>query len=453
MFTNTPNRASRVQFFIGPSHVTRIACGVAALLVALAGCGQAPAAFGSTPDAGRANADEMLGAFATRFTNAKRMGSLDHTHDQMVRHALFPSRLFKDSTLWNPSSDGPTRTLSVYGTLVGSQYHLSAQPSTRAPARSGDISIVTNLSRIGESAYRWQATSDLALGTLSADDFFRGIRASLSELEERSERGIRAEYAASLPRTTSALGVLFDLDTIRSVRRGDGSAMHTAAIRLQPERARAKYPTFGKYLDDYLSPARWRLSFVDHSGVKWVEVAAARDVMTIRARTKEGRLLPLDGPPRELPDSLQLRADLFLHILFFDVGMSELPAEVRIVREKNEIGFAVRFRREPRWHFPLATDRLIKTPLRRPFSGDGALFRLTVRDSAGAQTVISRQVGMDVQESAILRWLARLNRTAADDFTANADIESNRFLVDVFSALRADVRAPRPTQARTEGEY
>ena len=442
-----------MRFFIRGTRLLRVVGLVAPLLLMLAGCGQAPAAFGSTPEAGRANAEELVGAFATRFTQATRIGTLDHTHDQLVRHALFPSRLYKDSTLWNPNSRGATKTLSVYGTLVGSQYHLSAQSATHAPARAGDISIVTNLTRIGESEYRWQATSDLALGTLTADDFFRGLRASLAELEGRSERGIRTEYATTLPRTRTALGALFDLDTIRSVRRDDGSAMHTAAIRLHPDRARTKYPTFGKYLDDYLSPARWRLSFTDHSGVKWLEMAAARDVMTIRARTKEGRLLPLEGAPRPLPDSLQLRADVFLHILFFDVGMTELAGDVKIIRESDESGFAVRFRREPRWHFPLATDRLIKTPLRRPFSGEGALFRLTVRDSAGAQTVISRQVGMDVQESAILRWLARLNRTAADDFTANVDVESNRFLVDVFSALRADIRAPRSGQARSDGEY
>jgi hypothetical protein len=321
------------------------------------------------------------------------------------------------------------------------------------PTRAGDIRIVTHLSRLGESEYRWGATSDLALGTLSSDDFFRGIRASLAELEARNERATRTEVHASLPRTTAALGTLFSLDTVRSIRLGDGSASHSIAVRFHGERAKRSYPTFGKFLSEYLTPARYRLALFDHAGGKWMEVAAGRDLMTIRMRTKNGELFPLEGPGRALPDSLLLRADIFLHVLFFDVGMTELTGDMRLIRDDHENGFAVRFRSEPKWHFPLATDRLIKTPLRRPFAGDGALIRLTVRDSVGAQTVISRRVGMEVQESAILRWLARLNRTAADDFTANADVESNRFLVDVFTALKHDVRSPRSVQAKAEGEY
>jgi len=426
----------------------------AVLLVGLlAGCGQAPGAFGATPEAGRANADQMLGSLATRFTQARRMGTLEHTHDQMVRHALFPSRVFADTTLWSVSTGRSTRTLSVYGTPVGAQYHLMRRPSASLPALAGDISVVTNLSRLGESEYRWEATSELALGSLSADDFFRGIRASLAELEQRPERATREEYRTSLSRTTTALGTLFTLDTIRSVRRADGSVTHAVAIAIHPDRARETYPTFGKYLRDYVSPARYRAALFDQAGGKWLEVTAGKNLMTIRARTKNGELLPFEGPPRALPDSLQLRANLFLHILFFDVGMTELTADMQIVRDEHERGFSLLFRREPKWHFPLGTDRLIKTPLRRPFAGEGSRFALTVRDSAGAETVISRDVRTTVQESAVLRWLARLNRTAADDFSANADVESYRFLADVFNGLRSDVRTPRAVQAKAEGVY
>jgi hypothetical protein len=394
----------------------------------------------------------MVGAFATRFTQARRMGALEQTHNQMVRHALFPSRVFEDTTLWSALSSNSTRTLSVYGNPVGAQYHLVQRPSASPPAHAGDISVVTNLSRLGESEYRWDATADLALGSLSADDFFRGIRASLAELEQRPERATREEYRTSLQRTTAALGKLFTLDTIRSVRRADGSVTHAVAITIHPDRARETYPTFGKFLRDYVSPARYRAALFDREGAKWLETTAGKNLMTIRVRTKNGELLPFEGPARPLPDSLQLRADLFLHILFFDVGMTELIGDMQTVRDEHEQGFVVLFRREPKWHFPLGTDRLIKTPLRRPFAGDGSRFALTVRDSVGAQTVISRQVRTIVQESAILRWLARLNRTAADDFSANADVESYRFLADVFSALRSDIRNPRGVQAKADGQ-
>lgn len=426
-----------------------------ALVALLAACGQGPAAFGPDPDTARANAAEMLGAFATRFTSVRRIGALDRTHDQFVRHALFPSKLIDDTTLWSGSRSGPKRTLSVYGTLVGAQYHLAARAAAPHPHRAGDVRVVTSISRLAESEFLWEATSELGLGTLSADEFFRGLKASVAELESRAERDTRAEYRASLPRGTAALGTLFSLDSIRTQKLGDGSTAHRLVIGIDPDRARATYPAFGRYLAKYVKPSRYHLTLTDRTGALWMDVQAGKDLLRIRMRTRDGEMLPLDGAARPLPDSLQLRADLTLHVLFFDVGMSELAADVQVVRTDHERGFSVRFRREPKWHFPLATNRLIKTPLRRPFANEGSLFRLTVRDSAGAQTVISRQVRMAVQESAILRWLARLNRTAADDFTASADVESNRFVSDVFGALRSDVRAQRTVQAKAkaEGEY
>jgi hypothetical protein len=453
MLTNFSRSDRRTLIRSRGDHLVRLRVGTAATLFLLAACGQAPVAFGTTPETGRANAEEMLGAFATRFTQARRLGSLDNTHNQMVRNALFPSRLFEDTTLWSTQRQGDTHILSVYGTMVGAQYHLSAQPAAQTPSRAGDIRVVTTLSRLAESEYRWGATADLAIGTLSSADFFRGVRASLAELETRSERATRVEYQASLPRTAAALGVLFTLDTIRSVRRDDGSAVHFAAVTIHPDRARKTYPTFGKFLDDYVSPSRYRLTLVDRSGGTWLAVNADENLMTIRARTRNGELLPIDGPARALPDSLVLRADLLLHVLFFDIGMTDLIADVQAIRDEHEGGFAIRFRHEPKWHFPLATNRLIKTPLRRPFADEGSLFRLTVRDSGGAQTVISRRVATTFQESAILRWLARLNRSAADDYTEKADLERNRFLVDVFGALRSDVSTPHATAVKSDGGY
>lgn len=423
------------------------------LLAAGSACGQAPASFGSNPDSARANASELAGALATRFTNVRRIGTLDHTHDQLVRHALFPSRLIDDSTIWSRPRTGSTRTLSVYGTQVGSQYHLAARPASPHPRESGDIRINTSLSRLSPSEYQWGATSDLALGRLTSDDFFRGVRASFAELELRAERATREEYRASLPRTAGALGALFSVDSIRSEKKSDGSTSHVLTIGMHTDRARKTYPAYGKYLEKYVSPSRYNITLTDHTGARWLHAKAGDDRLVLRMRTRGGDMLPLDGAPRPLPDSLRIRIDLTVHILFFDVGMNELMGDLAVVRTDHEKGFAIRFRREPKWDFPLATDRLIKTPLRRPFAGEGALFRLTVRDSAGAQTVMSREVGMAVQESGILRFLARLNRSAADDFTTAADVESNRFLSDVFTALRSDIRAGMSRTMKAEGDF
>ena len=78
----------------------------------------------------------------------------------------------------------------------------------------------------------------------------------------------------------------------------------------------------------------------------------------------------------------------------------------------------MRFRREPKWDLPLATERLIRSPLRRPFEGRGSELRLAVRDDLGSQAMSVRQVRTAVRESAIMRWLGGLGATAFGDFRA-----------------------------------
>src|SRR5690606_26425605 len=103
-----------------------------------------------------------------------------------------------------------------------------------------------------------------------------------------------------------------------------------------------------------------------------------------------------------------------------------------------------RFRREPEWRFPLATDRLIKSPLRSPFEGRGTEVRLAVRDDLGSQAMSVRQARTAVKESAIMRWLGGLGSTAFGDFAGRSEAEENRFLMELFGALRQDVAAFTP---------
>jgi hypothetical protein len=109
------------------------------------------------------------------------------------------------------------------------------------------------------------------------------------------------------------------------------------------------------------------------------------------------------------------------------------------VRDDNERGWATRFRREPEWHFPLAVNHLIRTPLRHPFARDGIGLRITVRDVPGAQSLLTRQANLSVQESAIVRWLGGLGSSAMSDFAGRAEAEENRYAYEVLSAIRADL--------------
>jgi hypothetical protein len=98
-------------------------------------------------------------------------------------------------------------------------------------------------------------------------------------------------------------------------------------------------------------------------------------------------------------------------------------------------------RREPEWDFPLAVAHLIRAPLRRPFAGEGSLFRIGVRREGEGPTVIVRQVRLFVQESAILRFLNALSGTAFSDFEDRVDREQNAWLRTVFAAMREDAHA------------
>jgi hypothetical protein len=96
-------------------------------------------------------------------------------------------------------------------------------------------------------------------------------------------------------------------------------------------------------------------------------------------------------------------------------------------------------RKEPKWNLPLISARFIRTPLRRPFMGDGALFRIGVRGD-DQSTVLFRQTRLTVQESAVLKFINSLTNTAMDDFADHVEVEENRWLREIFLGLRDDAR-------------
>ncbi|MGZ3689775.1 MAG: hypothetical protein ACXVBW_15845, partial [Bdellovibrionota bacterium] len=97
--------------------------------------------------------------------------------------------------------------------------------------------------------------------------------------------------------------------------------------------------------------------------------------------------------------------------------------------------------KEPNWQLPPTIGFFIRTPLRRPFQGQGAIFRLALLDSPGKQSIIGRRTSATVQESAILRFLNRLSGTAMGDFVGKAEQQENRFSAEAFNAMRLDARS------------
>src|SRR5687767_6723066 len=143
---------------------SRASAAAAALLVPLllAACGRAPESFGSTPEAGRANAAEMFAGLSSRFQNAERVGPLEPIHRRLTRDVLSPSRLHADSTLWT-TSRGSTRSALVAGAMTPNGYELRQDRNAPLPDRPGEVRIATSLTRTADNVYQWNVDTDYAL--------------------------------------------------------------------------------------------------------------------------------------------------------------------------------------------------------------------------------------------------------------------------------------------------
>jgi hypothetical protein len=364
---------------------------------------------------------------------------------RITRGALAPSRVFDDTAAWTGSS-GSVRILETFGSLVDGRYLLASHAGAPAPARPADGRHVTTLSRLGDGEYRWDTTVDFALGSIRPADVATIVTRMLAAGDGRTERDVRAELAAVSPRASAALATLFSLDSLRPSELADGTTLTTLASSIHSDVLRRRYPALADYVHKYLDPARYRLVLTDRGGTPYLDVSQKDRVIVLRVRTQHGRIVSLAGPARPLPDTLQLHVDFSVKIRIFRVGFHSLVMDfVNGGRGDEQRDWTVTARKEPQWDLPLISARLLRAPLRRPFAGEGSLFRLGVRAGEdGAPTVLLRHSRLPVQESAILNFLNSLGGTAMDDFGGAVQREENAWLRDLFLALRDDARGAIP---------
>jgi hypothetical protein len=191
-----------------------------------------------------------------------------------------------------------------------------------------------------------------------------------------------------------------------------------------------------------VDPARYHLQVTDRSGAPFIDIAARDRFITIRVRSLHGHLVPLAGAARPMPDSLLVLMDFTAKVKVFTVGFHDLQMElVNAATGDHDRAWVITAHREPSWNLPFITARLLRAPLRRPFAGEGALFRIGVRAGEGnSPTVLYRQTRLFVQESAILNFLNSLSSTAMDDLNTTVERDQNAWLREVFTALREDAR-------------
>lgn len=416
-----------------------------ALIVGSTSCSDTFIAAGTTPAQAEARVDGLFEGFAARFNTVELAPKYAAARIRLAQSALVPSRIFNDSSVWEAQPTAKERQLFVNGfTASNGHYRLESHPTLGPTQRPGDTRHAILLEQTGSNSFHWDTSVELSIGSITAENVSVLISRLLAAPQTRSEAEIRQDYRSSIPRTTAMMSRGFSIDTLRVTPGGSGTAGVLLTLTFRPDLMKPVYPALSGYLDKYLGPAKYHFAFADKSGTPLFEVVGRDRSMTIRYRLEQGKLTTLAGPPKPWPDTLQLTSDLTLKVRLFTIGFHSLLTDVAIGNEGHDRGFAFTSKNEPKWDLPFITERLIRSPLRHPFEGEGAGFRIAVRDSAGAQSILGRHVRLNVQESAIMRFIGGLASHAMGDLDAKVEADEDRFIRDLFTALQADVRAQAP---------
>lgn len=362
---------------------------------------------------------------------------------RVARYAFAPSKLANDTALWTAmrtTRTGADRDLEIIALLSNGQYTFTARPNVAVPSRVGDSRHLIRLRQLtADGDWLWDTEVAQAVGGMPpsrATDVARALFAS----GERVTSVVRADYRSAFPRTATALGRLFTVDSLSTVAQGDGSTLVRVQITMNADGARREFPAFATFFRKYVEPAKYRFRLSDRGGSDWFDAQQSDQRLTIRYRAHDGELQPLLGAARRMPDSLRLHVDALDKVSAFTIGVSALQGEFVHIHTTSERSWAMRFTKEPVWHLPLIGERLLRAPLRRPFEGTGMVFRLGFRTSAEGQTLLTRTYTTAVRESAIMRFLGNLGFTAMSDYAAS-DADESRFIAEAMAALREDTRA------------
>jgi len=354
--------------------------------------------------------------------------------------------IFNDTAVWTASPTPSTRLAGWRGVAEPNRYRFDTDTSRRLPSRPGEGRHEIRLRETGDHVYDWLWSVDFGIGATSPAAVGNLPPVWLAAGERADTAALRAEIHSSFGRSAQVWGQLFSLKGLQTSRDAGGAWSQKRVVTLHTDRAARTYPAFAKWLEDYVSPLRLRIRLRDSTRT-WFDMTVANDSLVIRTRTIDGRLLPLEGGDRLLPDTVTLEMDMSAKLLFFRVGFRKLRTEFVTIRTAQQRGWSFRFNEEPDWQFPPLTQRMIRSSLRRPFSGEGTVFSIYAASHTGApQTILSRRLNIQVQESAILRFLGRLANSGIDSYADSAQPQANAWISAAFGALRDDVRAILATE-------
>ena len=413
-----------------------------ALLFALTtACNEGVPAIGPNPVRATANATTLLDALADRFGPVQLSPELARTRPRLTRYSLTPSRILDDTAMWTSRGDDD-RTLEIAGAPRGGIYTLFPYHGVQPPRTPGHARHVMHLEVLGDDEFRWTSIDEVALGPITTADLDRALTAIFLAAERSDGDATRTQARAAFPRASASLARMFVIDSLRNVRDPDGATSVVLGIGLRPAHSERFFQSLGAYARKYWVPIRWRMVLRDSLDVRWGEFTKRDSSIVLRFRVKDGSLAPLNAAPRRLDDVMRLTADASVKVGIFRVGVRDLDVLASRSAGATTMSLTFRFLDEPEWQLPPLVARLIRSPLRRPFEGSGALMRYGVRTEVTGDDTAStvwRDIDVTVRESGILRFVGRLGGTALSDFRAGAEREAERLWGETLSGLAKDV--------------
>jgi hypothetical protein len=418
-----------------------------------AACSDTPAAFGTSPSAARAHADELFAGLSQRFTNIDRSAAAAATTEKIEGAVFTPSGIYDDSVVWNVVRADSVRALMLAGRWEHNRYTIAEVDKAPPPHDLSASREEIRLARLGHDQFEWSMFVDQVLGSIAPEDVDRVVGSLLTAPATTADADLRSATGAAFPRSSAVLTQFFSLDTLHREGREDSTALVYLVIGLHPDRLQAQYPALSAYLRKYLNPVHLRSVLRDSAGGEWLDLELAGNQLRVHARAdREGRLAPIDGARRAIPDSLTAVSDFRTKMWLFSLGLSDLATDIVITHAPHLLGWQLRFHREPRWHLPLAISHLLRGSLRQPFMGDGARYRVAITNAVGDRTLLEREGDVTVQESAIMRWFGGLGAHAFREFSGPAEVQENAYLASLFAALREDIAADLAAPATVAGE-
>jgi hypothetical protein len=410
---------------------------VLSLAPLLSGCPEAVRPLGAGPG-GKAAADDLVVAIATRFGPIERGPAFDAARPKLARSALVPSRVFDEPDVWT-TREADVRQLDLFGHRDGEKYRLDMRPSAPPPEEVGDYRGRLRLDRIEKGRFEWTMREELAVGPVRPADLADTLTGLLRSAEGASEEEARAHAAQTFPRAAAVFSRLFRLETLELTPDGTATAIRIG-LRLDPHGMDETAPKYAAFLKKWAAPMRMSAAATDASGARWWSVDAAEMLWTVGLRVRDGSLVPLEGPAdRRVPDELRVDVDYSTKAGPFTIGVQGLVADVTLTRAPGEKGYVARYRQEPVWRLPFLIKPFVRGSLRYPFEGPGTSGGYAVRESADGPTEFVQEFRFRVRESWIIRWLGGRGDEAVSDFRKGAEAEADRYNQECLYALRDDV--------------